>query len=141
MRCLEPKLHWFMISECEYSSCWCMLSKSESLSLSLQSSSLQQKNNKKNNNQCPCMIFWFGITRYSILEFFVLGHVDEVFRVIFRFEITGCSILEFSVFGVRWYSMLLTSDVYPCPICHQYYCFLRWILFVCHWFRLVFYFW
>ena len=27
MRCLEPKLHRCMISECEYSSCSCMLSK------------------------------------------------------------------------------------------------------------------
>ena len=50
MRCLEPKLHRCMISECEYSSCSCMLSKSESLSSSLlQSSSLQRKENRTKN--------------------------------------------------------------------------------------------
>ncbi len=73
MRCAEPKLHRFMISECEYSSCPCMLSKSESLSSLRQSSSLQQKNNKKKeNNQCPrvkvCFkingLFHFGIFRF-----------------------------------------------------------------------------
>ncbi len=41
MRCPKPKLHQCMISECEYSSCLCILSNLTSLSSSLRSSSLQ----------------------------------------------------------------------------------------------------
>ena len=77
-----------MISECEYSSCSCMLSKSESLSSLLQSSSLWKKNNKKENGQCRSVIFCFKITGFSILEFSVFG---------------VCSyMLEFTRFWKKW---------------------------------------
>ncbi len=80
------------------------------------SSSTIEGHTKKKLISAHEVIFCFGITRYSIVEFFVFG-------------------LGF------WYSMLLTWIVYPCPRCQWHYCFLREFWSVCYWFCLVSGFW
>ena len=50
-------------------------------------------------------------------------------------------IFHSGIFWNFWYSLFLTSVDSPCPICHQYYCFLLGIWFVCHCFCLVSHFW